>query len=210
MRCDLPVYRKLGGKKKKKTSIELGFPWHNRADILPLHTSLSTSVSREERQQTFAGPSKRCTFFIYNRQGIKEATLPSQSQLHTVFCCSHFTIWASFILSFWRGTANSLSSAPWPLCLISVIQLMRPGLWQAAGTRTEGSGVAMCPQISVIRIAPPHLTQQLTPNNRAHVITCCWKFSTIWNNRIWVSLKDYTIRAIRHCKLFLVPFLCLG
>lgn len=108
------------------------FSWHSRDDILSQHTSLCPSVSRKECQQTFAGPSKRWTFFIYNRQGIKEATLPTQSHLHTVFCCAHFTIWVSFILSFGEGP-QILSSAPWPPCLISVIQLMRPGLWQAAG-----------------------------------------------------------------------------
>lgn len=105
IRCDLPVYQEIWGGKKNKTksSMRPVFSWHNRADILSRHTSLCTSVSRKECQQTFAGPSKRCTFFIYDRQGIKEATLPTQSQLHTVFCCSHFTIWVSFILSFGEG-----------------------------------------------------------------------------------------------------------
>lgn len=75
--------------------------------------------------------------------------LRTRRQLHNVFCCPHFTTRAPFIPSSWRGTADSLSSAPRPLCLISVIQLMRPGLWQAAGTYTKGGSTEMCPQISV-------------------------------------------------------------
>lgn len=115
---------------------------HSTADSL---IGCRTSVSRLQCQQTFADPSKCYTFFIYNRPGIKEATLRTQRQLHNVFCCPHFTICVPFIPSSWRGTADSLSSAPRPLCLISVIQLMRLGLWQAAGTYTKGSSAEMCP-----------------------------------------------------------------
>lgn len=82
-------------------------------------------------------------------QESKKPPLRTRRQLHNVFCCPHFTTRAPFIPSSWRGTADSLSSAPRPLCLISVIQLMRPGLWQAAGTYTKGGSTEMCPQISV-------------------------------------------------------------
>lgn len=106
---------------------------------------LTTSVSRLECQQTFASPSKCYTFFIYNRQGIKAPSLRTLSQLHNVFSCPHFTVCVPFIQSSWRGRADSLSSAARPLCLISVIQLMRLGPWQAAGTHTKGNGAEMCP-----------------------------------------------------------------
>lgn len=126
---------------KKNMPIAYSHQSHNTPDI----HSPDTSVRRLECQQTCAGPSKWYTFFIYNRQGIKEPTLRTQSQLHNVFCCPHFTICVPFIPSSWRGTADSLSSAPRPLCLISVIQLMRLGPWQAAGTHTKGSSTEMCP-----------------------------------------------------------------
>lgn len=130
---------------------------HNRADI-----PLPQYISKQTRMSTDLQAHQSVTHFSFNRQGIKEPTLRTQSQLHNVFCCPHFTICVPFIPSSWRGTADSLSSAPRPLCLISVIQLMRLGLWQAAGTHTKGSSTEMCPEISVSRIVPPHLTQQPT------------------------------------------------
>lgn len=113
--------------------------------IGPIFLSHDTEVIKQECQQSCAAPSKSYIFFIYNRQGIKEPTLRTLSQLHNVFCCPHFTICVPFIPSSWRGTADSLSSAPRPLCLISVIQLMRLGLWQAAGMHTKGSSTEICP-----------------------------------------------------------------
>lgn len=88
-------------------------------------------------------------FSFMTNQESKKPPLGTRRQLHNVLCCPHFTIRAPFIPNSWRGTADSLSSAPRPLCLISVIQLMRPGLWQAAGTYTKGGSSEMCPQISV-------------------------------------------------------------
>lgn len=61
-----------------------------------------------------------------------------------------------FIPYSWRGTADSLSSAPRPRRLISVIQLMRPGLWQAAGTYTKGPTQICAPRFA----SAPQLTQQ--------------------------------------------------
>lgn len=88
-------------------------------------------------------------FHLRRTRNQRSHPLRTRRQLHNVFRCPHFTTRAPFIPSSWRGTADSLSSAPRPLCLISVIRLMRPGLWQAAGTYTKGGGTEMCPQISV-------------------------------------------------------------
>lgn len=56
-----------------------------------------TEVIKQECQQSCAAPSKSYVFFIYNRQGIKEPTLRTRSQLHNVFYCPHFTICVPFI-----------------------------------------------------------------------------------------------------------------
>ena len=67
--------------------------------------------------------------------------------LHNVLAWPHFTVCVPFIPGSWRGGADSLSSAARPLCLISVILLMRPGPWQASGAHTKAYSVEMCPTL---------------------------------------------------------------
>lgn len=104
----------------------------------------STSGSRPECQQTCTDPSKCDTVFLFNRQGIKEPTLRSQSQLHNIFCCPSSLSLCLSSHPLGEGQWILFFSIPRPLCLISVIQLMRLGLWQAAGTHTKGSSTEMC------------------------------------------------------------------
>lgn len=155
------------------------FSWHNRADIPSRHNLLCMSVNRKECQQTFAGPSKCCTFFIIIDRESKK--LPFQLQASCLLSSAAPTSLSGCLSSYFLERDSKFSF----FCSLASLFDLRnsaneagplAGSWCMLQRQPE-----TCPKISVIHNALLHLIQQPNRNNReaAHVITCLWKFSTI-------------------------------